>query len=146
MGHLRIMNSTNNFIFESKEPDYQTWSHLRAIVGWTPYSVNVYKKVIENSLCFVTAWHHNKIVGMGRLVGDNITSFYIQGIVVEPCFQNRGIGTQIVNHLLLYAKENAAEGASINLFAHKGSEGFYQKCGFSQHPNSTRGAGMSQRL
>lgn len=140
------MNRTNDFIFELKEPDYQTWNHLRVIAGWIPYSVNVYKKVIENSLCFVTAWHHNKIVGMGRLVGDNIISFYIQGVVVEPHFQNRGIGTQIVSRLLVYARQKAAEGASINLFAHKGSEEFYQKCGFSLHPNSTRGAGMSQKL
>lgn len=140
------MKTEKKIIIKYKEPDYKTWNNLRAVVGWSPYSFEVYEEVVKNSLCFVTAWYDNQIVGMGRIVGDNVTSFYIQGVVIIPRFQKQGIGTLIVNKLICYAQTKAADGASVWLFAHKGTENFYEKAGFNLHPNRIRGAGMSKKL
>lgn len=140
------MITKKEFVFKYEEPDYQTWNDLRSYVGWIVHPFEVYEKVLENSLCFVTTRYNGKLIGMGRLVGDNITSFYIQGLVVNPYYQKRGIGTEIVNRLIHYAKRNGVTGASISLFAHKDTEEFYKKLGFQMHPNTTRGAGMSQKL
>ena len=133
----------NNIIYTYEIPPYKTWCELRKIAGWPTYTQQSYNKVITNSLCFVIAKINKEIVGMGRLVGDNITSFYIQGVVVREQYQHQGIGTGIVNKLLSYAENETLEFATVHLFAHKGTEPFYQRCGFILHPNERKGAGMS---
>ena len=139
------MNLENiKYIFA--EPDYSSWNYLRSIAGWKAYSLEIYNQIIESSLCFLIVLHNDKIIGMGRLVGDNITSFYIQGVVVIPSYQGQGIGTAIVKKLSDYAKQKAIEGGTIHLFAHKGTEPFYKRCGFQELPNSYKGAGMLKNI
>ena len=132
-----------NIKYTYEVPSYPMWCELRNIAGWETYNKSTYKKVVANTLCFVLAKHNGKIIGMGRLLGDNVTSFYIQGIVVKKQYQHQGIGTGIVTELLNYAKQNTLEFSSVHLFAHKGTELFYKKCGFIQQPNDTKGAGMA---
>lgn len=128
----------NNIIYTYEIPSYKIWCELRKFAGWPTYTQQTYNKVITNSLCFVIAKINKEIVGMGRLVGDNITSFYIQGVVVREQCQHQGIGTGIVNKLLSYAENETLEFATVHLFAHKGTEPFYQRCGFIMHPNEKR--------
>ena len=47
------------------------------------------------------------VVGMGRIVGDGAIYFYIQDVAVKPEHQGRGVGRQIMEHLLAYLQAQA---------------------------------------
>lgn len=69
---------------------------------------------------------------MGRLVGDGAMYWHLQEIIVLPQFQQKGIRTMIVNHLVDYVKENSVTGkfTTIGGVSAKGKESFYEKMGF----------------
>lgn len=99
---------------------------------------------LKNSIYTVSVEINNKIVGMGRLVGDNARIFYLQDIFVNPDYQKKGIGTAIVNKLLMYIENIRIKDCDImvGLMAAKGKENFYKKFGFKNRPNSYQGSGM----
>ncbi|SEN89833.1 Acetyltransferase (GNAT) domain-containing protein [Amphibacillus marinus] len=71
-------------------------------LGWTAYTSEPEQlmKAIANSLSVVTAWDKDKLVGLIRVVGDGLTIIYIQDILVQPSYQNNGIGTQLIEQIL----------------------------------------------
>lgn len=118
------------------------WIYLRTSTSWTLQSKEVFDIAIKNSLLTVSAYCDDKIIGMGRMTGDNILSFFIQDIVVLPSYQNRGIGTLIVNSLIDYVYKHAVSSAVISLMASKGKEVFYKKIGFRERDGLCKGPGM----
>lgn len=76
--------------------------NLYSSVGWNAYTNNldVLDKAITDSLNVITAWDNEKLVGLIRVVGDNHTIIYIQDILVNPNYQNKNIGTQLMNKTL----------------------------------------------
>ena len=65
---------------------------------------------------------------MGRLIGDGIY-YLIVDIVVEPEYQGKRIGSNIVDMLLTYVENQTSVGgrSSVQLIAEQGKEGFYIK-------------------
>ena len=70
---------------------------LYSSVGWFAYThdMDILENAVNNSLSVITAWQDDKLVGLIRAVGDGVTILYIQDILVNPEFQNKGIGTII---------------------------------------------------
>lgn len=91
----------------------------------------------------VAAIDNNTMIGMGRLIGDGMY-YMIVDIIVQPDYQGKGIGSNIVNRLTEYVhKETSAGGrSSIQLIAEKGKESFYERFGFKLIPNEFCGSGM----
>jgi Acetyltransferases len=123
-------------------PSAEEFLNLRAAVGWRNPEIRAAEKGINNSLFMVCAESMGKIVGCGRIVGDNGYVFYIQDIIVLPEYQGRGIGAKIMDRIMDYLKKHAVEGAVVGLMAAKGKENFYKKYGFIERPTVNRGAGM----
>lgn len=75
---------------------------LYSSVGWSSYTndLNTLDKAIQNSLWVITAWDHNRLVGLLRVVGDGETIIYIQDILVVPDFQNQKIGSRLMGKIL----------------------------------------------
>lgn len=93
---------------------------------------------INNSIHCITVKENEQIVGMGRIVGDGAIYFYIQDIVVHPEHQKKGIGKEIMNHLVEYLNTNAPDKAFVGLFASQGNGSFYEKYNFKDYsPNMT---------
>ena len=90
----------------------------------------------------------DEIIGMGKLIGDNAIFWCLVDVWVLPEHQGRGIGKNIVDRLVQYAKDNSIPGTSISVFlmAAKGKEGFYEKCGFLRRPHSWEGSGMEMEI
>ncbi|PJN87116.1 GNAT family N-acetyltransferase [Bacillus sp. mrc49] len=64
-------------------------------------------------------------VGMGRIVGDG-----------APDHQKKGIGKEIMDHLVRYLNTHAPDKAFIGLFASHGKQSFYEKYHFKDYsPN-----------
>ena len=78
----------------------------------------------------MSLFDREKLVAIGRVMGDGAMYYYIQDVVVRPTHQGLGLGNQIMQQIEKYLLENASKNAAIGLFAAKGKEGFYQKYGY----------------
>ena len=71
-------------------------------VGWISYSnkPSELKEAIKNSLFNIGAFDGEELVGLIRVVGDNISIIYIQDILVKENYQRLGIGTNLLQLVL----------------------------------------------
>ena len=122
--------------------------HLREQVAWKTLSVPQAQKALDNSLFVVAAYQDDKLVGMGRLVGDGAVICYIQDLIVVPAAQAKGVGSQLMKRLINAAASMGFPGTTmmLDLMCAKGRERFYQKHGFIARPTDTLGPGMIQYL
>lgn len=122
---------------------YEEYVSLRSSVGWNIFSKEQTQKCIDNSLYTITAKNNNQIVAMGRLIGDGMY-YILVDIIVRPEYQNRGIGSKIVDIIIDYVNKETCIGgrASIQLISEKGKEEFYLKKGFKAIPHEYCGCGM----
>jgi GNAT superfamily N-acetyltransferase len=98
--------------------------------GWTAYTrqPDVLRRAIANSPMMLVAIHENRLVGLLRAVGDNLTIMYIQDIIVHSDSRKKGIGRSLVNYFLQQYKSVR----QIVLMTDNTPEtaGFYSACGF----------------
>lgn len=130
-------------IYKENALTYDDYFMLRNCVGWVNFSKEQTQSALSNSIYTVIAVDNERTVGMGRLVGDGL--YYIMvDIVVQPDYQNRGIGTKITDMLIAYVNRETPVGgrSSIQLIAEQGKEGFYEKVGFKMIPHEHCGFGM----
>jgi GNAT superfamily N-acetyltransferase len=116
--------------------------------GWAGATEQQIAKGLEKSLFTVAAIIDERIIGMGRLVGDGFTIWYIQDVVVFPEYQQKGVGSAIMKRLISFAEVNSLPGTRIKivLLSAKGKEDFYAKLGFRIRPNENEGAGMQMNI
>ena len=113
-------------------------------VGWEAYDNSITKIALENTFYSVSIYDDDKIVGYGRLIGDGICFMYIQDIMVLPEYQNKTIGTLIMNNLLEKIKELKKKNPELLTYlgASEGKEAFYEKFGFKKRIDVGLGHGM----
>ena len=61
---------------------------------------NELEKALANIIYSVSVCDGDKIIGNGRIIGDGIYFLYIHDSMVVPKYQNKKIGSQIMNKLL----------------------------------------------
>ena len=117
---------------------------LYDLVGWGAYDKEISKKALNNTYYSVSVYDDNKIIGYGRLIGDSICFMYIQDVMVVPEYQNKKIGTSIMNKLLekIDIIKNENPDVRVYLGASKGKEDFYKQFGFIERENADLGPGM----
>lgn len=130
-------------IYENKL-SVEEFCNLQEAVGYGKPNEKQIEISLKNSIYILSVEADKKIVGMGRLVGDNARIFYLQDIFIHPDYQGRGIGTAIVIRLLSYIENIKLEDSNImvGLMAAKGKEDFYKRFGFKIRPNDYQGSGM----
>lgn len=79
--------------------------NLRALYedsGWVSYTKDMDKllSAVRNSLCVITAWYNDELIGLLRAVGDGETILYIQDILVMQKHRRHKIATGMVEKLL----------------------------------------------
>jgi aralkylamine N-acetyltransferase len=127
------------FLFLTKPTADQIFQILKlyeAADWWTlgPDAPDEALKIIAGSHCFLVAEADGEIVGMGRAISDRTSDAYIQDITVRSDFRQRGIGSQLVQHLV---NRLTADGLGwIGLIAERNSHPFYREIGFSEMPDS----------
>jgi GNAT superfamily N-acetyltransferase len=138
------MLSMNEVIYYENAVSAEELLYLQDSVGFGKGNLMQADKALQNSLYSVSAKINGEIAGMGRIVGDGAKIFYLQDVFITPKYQRMGIGTEIVNRLIAYVKENSFDDAftTIGLMAAKGKEDFYTKLGFRLRPNEKEGHGM----
>jgi GNAT superfamily N-acetyltransferase len=93
--------------------------------------------VNKNSWYVVSAYHGKKLVGFGRVITDYLLHAMIYDMIILPGYQNRGIGTRILEMLVRKCKEHHIR--DIQLFCAKGKRTFYKKNSFQARPDDAPG-------
>jgi GNAT superfamily N-acetyltransferase len=119
-------------------PSIREYEQLCEAVGWADdMNLRAAACSLPRSLYCVVAMAGDRVVGMGRVVGDGAMYFYIQDVAVVPEHRGRGVGSEIVRRLTVWVRESAPRRAFIGLFATKAARGIYERHGFATHPALT---------
>jgi len=133
-----------NYVIEAGLPSASQWMALRASVGWATFPEDIANKSLAATSFCVCAYEGERLIGMGRVLGDGVFTFYIGNVMVVPEHQGEGIGREIMEALMAHVNESACPGAIASLMSISGSEDFYVQFGFEKRPNSDHGCGMSK--
>ncbi|WRS27837.1 GNAT family N-acetyltransferase [Oscillospiraceae bacterium MB08-C2-2] len=132
------------YTIEHKLPTPHQWMKLRASVGWAAFEDEVTQKSLAATNFCVCAFDGDELIGMARVLGDDVICFYIGNVMVSPHRQGEGIGKAIMDEIIAYVDAHAVPGAIASLLAIRGKEDFYLPFGFKKRPDDTHGCGMSK--
>lgn len=126
-------NATSEIHVEMRVPTPEEHRALSGRVGWThAFDWDTIPDSLDASLAGVLARDGDRVVGMGRLVGDGVFYFYVQDVAVDPDYQGRGVGQRIVAALLDHIRHTAPANAFVCLFATDAALPLYERNGFSR--------------
>lgn len=129
----------------SQAPGPEEYLALRAAAGLSPRDVAGARTAMGNSIFAVTLRDASqKLIGMGRIIGDGGCFYQIVDIAVHPDHQGHGYGKRIMTELMDYLNTYGQKGAFVSLIADIPADGLYKKFGFEYTaPNSV---GMYKKL
>ncbi len=81
----------------------------------------------QQSWAHVYAYDGNLLVGAARIVSDGVATGFLCGLGVDPCYRNKGIGTQMAHILLEKCKQS---NIYTELFCEEKLVPFYNRLGF----------------
>ena len=130
--------------YVEKKLSVEEYLSLRNAVGWKPLTNRQAGLAVTNSLYMVGVYDDEKLIGMGRIVGDGGVICYIQDLIILPEYRKRGIGFVLIKYLKDYVESLTMEGEEmmLDLMCAKGRENFYIENGFIERPNEKLGPGM----
>lgn len=119
------------------------YQQLRQECGLSAKTLEAAKIGLSNSLCSVTLvkTENNKIIGMGRLIGDGGCHCQISDICVIPAYQGKGLSKLIMQKLDEYIQDNIPESCYINLIADGTAYKLYEQFRFKEVYPASRGMG-----
>lgn len=83
-------------------------------------------KAMRNSDSVVSAWDGEKLIGLINALSDGIMTAYFHYLLVDPDYQAKGIGRNLVKKILV----KYAGYARKVVIAYNTEIKFYEKCGF----------------
>ncbi|WP_316860558.1 GNAT family N-acetyltransferase [uncultured Cohaesibacter sp.] len=125
-------------------PSLEDFLRLRRITGLTVYSEEAARAGLAGTIAAITVSYRNKIVGMGRLVGDGGCVFVISDIAVDPHHQGQGLGKAIMQGLMSYVHRELKSKAYISIIADVPADNLYAQFGFER--TAPASLGMSYRV
>ena len=132
----------DKYIVANNPPTVEEYLDLRDTTGWGKIASKMAQVSLENTLFHVTIRENDKLIGMGRVIGDGGMYFYIQDVIVHPDFQGERIGGSIMQAIEEYLLKVTKAGATVGLLSAKGKESFYSRYGYLERPNDSLGKGM----
>ena len=104
--------------------------HLYQAVGWTNYThqPEMLEQALSHSLVIYVALDGDAVVGLIRLIGDGLSSVFVQDLIVLPSYQRQGLGSALMKEALkdykdAYQVQLVTEETEKNV-------GFYRSMGF----------------
>lgn len=100
---------------------------LRSTVGWDnntgPFSV-----ISKHLYTYFTARKDGKLVGFIDVLSDGIADAYLQDLAINPEFQRKGIGTELVKNAIRFLQKNNIK--CIQVTFNPEYEDFFKRFGF----------------
>ena len=106
----------------------KTLSDLRESVGWNRME-DEYSNPLMMSFYHIAVYEDDKLVGYIDSVSNGVTDAYIQDLMVHPDYQGKGLGTELMNQMIAYLKENRIY--IISVVFEESLKPFYDRFGFS---------------
>ena len=101
---------------------------LRQAVGWNRMACDLADPRLRNAF-HLCAWDGERLIGYAAVVSNGVTDAYIQDVMVHPDCQRQGVGTQLMERVLLRLKAEGVYMVSI-LYGEAALQPFYEKFGF----------------
>jgi acetyltransferase, GNAT family len=121
-------------------PNGSDYINLRINSGMgSKKSIERIETAIKNSLFIISLYDDKKLIGMGRIIGDNGISYAVTDIMVDKEYQGKGYGKLIMKEIDNYFSENTDEDCYIILIANLPADNLYSKFSFEYLPNSKCG-------
>lgn len=115
------------------EPAAPEYLALRQLAKMGKRSLEGAEKALGNALFTVTLrTEDNRLIGMGRVIGDGGLTYLVTDVAVSPQFQGQGLGKKIVQEIRDYLEREALPSAYICLVADVPANHFYEKYGFKE--------------
>ncbi|THB76762.1 MAG: N-acetyltransferase [Desulfobulbaceae bacterium] len=115
--------------FESP-PTITEYLDLRSKAGLSPKSREAAEVGLANSLYVVQLRADDKLIAMGRVVGDGGCFFEIVDIAVLPEYQSQGLGKKIMTSIDAYLQSATYEGSYVSMIADQPE--FYERLGYKR--------------
>jgi ribosomal protein S18 acetylase RimI-like enzyme len=115
---------------EHRAATVSEYAELRDRVGWWKTDARATEAALKGSLFSVVLLQDGEVIGFGRIVGDGGLYYYIQDVMVDPAFRNKGLGKNLMKELMDYIRTHARSGAFVGLMAAKGLQAYYEAFGF----------------
>jgi len=99
-------------------------------IGWEPRGQDKWIEILLKSNFVFSVWDDQILIGFGRIVEDGVMCMFYD-VCVHKDYQNRGIGTKIMETLIDQVKDK--QYTSIGLFVSEDNlsvANFYEKFGF----------------
>lgn len=94
---------------------------------------------LKNSLYSVMITEEDKVIGMGRIIGDGGCFCQVVDICVIPEKQGKGIGKIIMSNIMQYVKTSLPDSCYTSLIADGDASFLYEKFGFADTLPASRG-------
>ena len=124
-----------------RDIDFYELEELCDRVGWARRPLRKVKKAIEHSFLVVSMWevkgNKRRLIGFARATSDHAFNATIWDVVVDPKFQNRGLGKALMKYAVNQLR--SADISNITLFADPQVVKFYQRLGFIVDPEGIKG-------
>ncbi len=110
-------------------------------VGWTTYTrdPDALFVALEETDLVVLAWEGDVLVGLARVLSDDVHVAYVQDILVHPDHQRKGIGQDLMDRVLERYKH--VRQTVLLCDATPELDAFYKSVGFGE--SSTLGSGLA---
>ncbi len=129
--------------FREESPEPSEFLRLFRTTGWTT-SLPDERLVaaLGASWHCVCAYHADTLVGMGRTISDGSIHALIVEVIVDPEWQGRGIGREVMRRLVDRCRRAGID--QVQLFCAAGKSGFYESVGFAARPADAPGMELIQ--
>jgi len=117
-------------------PPLADYERLIKAVGWEPsFNFAHGQNSLDGALAGVIATlpcpdAGVRVIGCALLVGDGATFFYVKDVMVDPEYQNRGVGLAMMRELKRILEEIAPAKSMVGLYTGTTLQGFYARFGF----------------
>ena len=94
---------------------------------------------LKNSLHSVMIEFENKIIGMGRIIGDGGCFCQVVDVCVLPEYQGKGLGKIIMKNLTIFIDEHLPKSCYVSLLADGNASFLYKQFGFKDTLPQSKG-------
>lgn len=122
---------------EVPRPD--EYCELRKLCGLSQMTLLAAQKALPNSLYVTTIRDGEKLIAMGRVIGDGGCHVQVVDIAVHPQYRKQGLSRLVMDSIVAFVNSQIPSCAVVNLFAD--IEYLYQKFGF-YYPEKSKGMFM----
>lgn len=121
-----------NFVIRIDIPEVEEYLALRQICGLSARDKEASKMGLANSIYSVIIRNKTdeKLIGMGRIIGDGGTAYQIVDIAVHPKEQGKGLAKAIMELLMKYIHDEINPQAYVNQIADRPADKLYEQFGF----------------